>query len=97
MVFHKRLFFNVEDAGLAVKQQSNSRIPDWLRRSFPARGAAAIRGGGVTIQIKRSLCDLFFLFPFCSLEQARFANRKQKNPTCVGLDLGWWRIPDSNR
>lgn len=20
-----------------------------------------------------------------------------KNPTFVGLDLGWWRIPDSNR
>src|SRR5690554_934060 len=110
MVFHKRLIFNVEGAGLAAKQQSYRRIPDWLQSSNPT---IAYRIGCVALspnagpqpsvegelQAKSSdrFAICFFLFPFCSLEQARFANRKQKNPTYVGLDLGWWRIPDSNR
>src|SRR5690554_3477913 len=38
MVFHKRVFFNAEDSGLAAKQQSYNSIPDWLQSSNPTGG-----------------------------------------------------------
>jgi len=65
---------------LAAKQQSYNSIPDWLRRSFPERGAAAIRGGGVTSQIKRSLCDLFFFVSFLLTRASSVRKPETKKP-----------------